>query len=152
MADYVIDVGCASYGTDSVAALLEMFAPLELHGYEPGVGPGVRLPAERLVNGTQVLVHRQAAWTFDGRVRFRDDDSGGRVDPTGERGVSCVDLARVILGFPSPVVLKLDCEGGEYELIPHLVATGADRNVAVWLIEWHPDPISVPFDWEWWSL
>ncbi len=156
MADYVIDVGCAVYAdSDSVAALIEMYHPWELHGYEPGVGPGVRLSTVPVPDDrTQVVYHRQAAWTFDGLVQFRDNDSGGRVDPEGERAVRCVDLARVILAFPSPVVLKLDCEGGEYELIPHLLAKEADRNVAWWLIEWHGDPIrSLPFDnWECWSL
>lgn len=35
------------------------------------------------------------------------------------------------------VVVKMDIEGAEYEVIPHLVETGAYKLVDVLMVEWH---------------
>ncbi|KND01639.1 FkbM family methyltransferase [Spizellomyces punctatus DAOM BR117] len=36
------------------------------------------------------------------------------------------------------VVVKMDIEGAEYEVLPHLVETGAYKLIDVLLVEWHP--------------
>ena len=38
------------------------------------------------------------------------------------------------------MILKLDIEGGEYELLEHLIETGADGCVELALVEWHDLP------------
>ena len=63
----------------------------------------------------------------------------------GQRGkpvpVRTVDLAALLNEHgrapETPLLLKLDVEGGEYELIPHLLASGALCHATHVLIEWH---------------
>ena len=54
----------------------------------------------------------------------------------------CVDLADEIKRFSKRykgrLVLKLDCEGAEYELLTHLIARDADLLLDVVWVEWHP--------------
>ena len=38
-----------------------------------------------------------------------------------------------------PIVLKLDCEGAEYDLLRHLMDTRADSRLELAIVEWH-DP------------
>jgi len=35
------------------------------------------------------------------------------------------------------IIIKADCEGGEWTLLPHLVATGMDECVQLLLVERH---------------
>ena len=47
---------------------------------------------------------------------------------------------RVWLEPPPEIILKLDCEGSEYDLLRHLIKTGADTMLKLAWIEWHaPD-------------
>lgn len=132
----VIDVGCAKHGGDeSIPYLIEEFRPDVLYGFDPvGVADG-----DDLIEDTRVVLRRAAAWTHEGIVTFVADGIRGHVEPwgTGEL-VACFDLAHFILDLPDePVVLKLDCEGAEYELLPHLVATGADLRLQLAWVEFH---------------
>lgn len=146
----VIDVGCEnSPEANSVRALIEHFHPQELYGLDPRLMDSV----DMVMDGTSVSLRPWAAWSRSGHVRFINDGTRSRVSNgvTG-RSVLAEDLAEVIESAPGPVILKLDCEGGEYELIPHLIETGAYLRVEKWLIEWHGEPIpNLPFEWEpWW--
>lgn len=151
----VIDVGCARYGGDySVERLLEEFHPVVLYGFDPAWKADMFDPPADL----QAIVHisTEAAWTYDGTVRFRVAGLGGQVTTNGPE-VPCVDLARIIeevSGFdyrgPDPndmdgerwdeqdVILKMDAEGSEYELLEHLMAKGVDEMLKLAWIEWHP--------------
>ncbi|TPX72810.1 hypothetical protein SpCBS45565_g00112 [Spizellomyces sp. 'palustris'] len=47
------------------------------------------------------------------------------------------------------VVVKMDIEGAEYEVLPHLVETGAYKLIDVLLVEWHPrHPAFKEADWK----
>lgn len=147
----VIDVGCKTYGkADSVVALIKHFKPEELHGFDPGLPIG----SDFVHDGTRVHLLPYAAWRRSGHVRLIEDGSRSNIEESSLLGkpVLAVDLAEVVMDFKEPVVLKLDCEGGEYVLIAHLIETGAYKNVSQWLVEWHGDPLSdLPFEWEpWW--
>lgn len=131
----VIDVGCAKWGGDeSVSKLVEEFHPDVLYGFDPGLNeedyPGV-------MGDTELVLSGAAAWTFDGELGFRVANLGGQVDVDG-KVVPCVDLAAFILALPEgDVVLKVDAEGAEYELVPHLVAHDADLRLSLAVIEFH---------------
>lgn len=139
----VIDVGCARWGNDySVERLIEMFHPDVLIGFDPASKVAEAMPAglDMLAGGTNVMLRREAAWLYDGQIGYREDGLNSWVtdDPEAPT-VRCVDLARVIEQMPEgPVVLKIDAEQAEYELLDHLLDTGAVARLSRLLVEWHP--------------
>lgn len=139
----VIDVGCANHGGDgSIAPLLAEYAPERLYGFDPEWAGDALSWRE---GGCDIEVRKAAAWKRGGTVDFVFAGLGGRVraerDITKAKLVVAVDLAEFIheLSLFDDIVLKLDCEGAEYVLVPHLVATGADERLSLALIEWHCD-------------
>ena len=100
--------------------------------------------AFHVMNGT-------AASTFDGETVFWSDNqfqynewgaSTIRSDRSSEPvSVRAIDLATFILHeikpIASTIVMKLDIEGSEYEVLPHLVAKGALCDVDLAFIEIH---------------
>lgn len=137
----VIDGGCANHGGEgSIAPLLAEYAPDVLYGFDPEWA-GDALSWRQ--GACDVEVRKAALWTTGGTVDFVFAGLGGRVraalDPTKAKLVVAYDLAYFIHALPADadIVLKLDCEGAEYELVPHLVETGADERLSLALIEWH---------------
>lgn len=141
----VIDVGCARHGGDySIERLIDAYHPELLVGFDPAPNFQDAMPEER--HGTTVVLYAEAAWTFDGEVMFSGEGLVAHVGGPArqqERGtqrmVPCVDLARVIMDLgEGDLVVKFDCEGGEFDLLEHLIATGADKRCERILVEWHP--------------
>jgi len=57
--------------------------------------------------------------------------------------IRTMDLASFVMEFPSKIYLmKMDIEGYEVEVIPHLVATGALDNIEYCFVETHEDKFS----------
>lgn len=139
----VYDIGCCGWGEEtSVEKLVERFSPRRLIGFDPQAKP-----ATYTINETRVAVHRKAAWTHADGVVVRDERSHAFVEDGGS--TPSFDLAEYILTEIEPLVLKLDVEGGEYVLIPHLQKTGALENVSLLLVEWHGEPLE-GVEWEPW--
>lgn len=146
----VVDVGCATWGQDnSVEKLIERFHPTTLYGFDPNVGGGVQT-----LSGTCYIHERAAAWTSNGMLRFEMNGSGSRVVLPADSAVSvpCFRLASWIIAKNERCVLKLDCEGAEYELIPDLASQGAFEFVDLLLVEFHGDELRppIPVPWEPW--
>lgn len=130
----VIDVGCAAYGGDSsIPYLIEEFGPSLLIGLDPAARTEFYEIGE-----TQVSVIRVAAWVFNGEIGFTEAGLRGHVDPGGPL-MRCLDLSSFIMGaFDDPeIVLKMDAEGAEYVLLPHLRDTVADEHLKLAWVEWH---------------
>lgn len=135
----VVDVGCARYGGDeSIPYLIEEFNPESLFGFDPQATPAVYR-----VGDTQVVVASEAAWTHDRGMWFTGQGLGGTVTAEGGRGarrVDTIDLAALlhdIAPLHDKLVLKMDAEGAEYELVPHLIDRGIDTLLELMWIEWH---------------
>lgn len=133
----VIDVGCAAHGPNrSVSRLARMFRPSYLLGLDPH--PTIRT-RNQTVSGVPVRILSVAAWTYDGEVGYVENGTRSRIDRGYGTPVRCVDLARLVSEL-TPVVVKLDVEGGEYTLLRHLIDREVDELVDVLLVEWHePD-------------
>lgn len=140
-----IDVGCARYGGDfSIERLIEEFDPELLFGFDPSDGVDMYLDDDKSgqfkVGDTEVVIEKAAAWVFDGEIGFRQNGLGSEIaaDPRLPQ-VRCIDLARFILEVPAghDIILKMDCEGSEYELLEHLIERGADKRLKLGWIEWH---------------
>lgn len=131
----VIDIGCAKWGGDeSIPYLVETFEPSILYGFDPGAEP----PFAWKVGETVVQVNQWAAWTYDGTIGFKVARLGGHVEDDAP-SYPCFDLARFIneLTDDQPIVLKMDAEGAEYVLLPHLCQHDADLRLELALVEWH---------------
>lgn len=132
----VIDVGSATHGGDqSIGHLISAYSPNIIFGFDPA-GRDVAY-----VQGKTSVVERSAAaWIHDGEVGFIVAGLGGHVDMAG-RKFPCVDLARYIkevnVQKGDSLILKLDCEGAEYVLLPWLRENDADLALTLCVVEWH---------------
>ena len=147
----VIDVGAARYGGDySIERLIEQFKPHVLYAFDPNkeaLFEAVKAVENR--EECQIYYDNQAAWTYDGEIGFRADglNSWLTLDVHAPQ-VPCFDLAKLIdelwLEHEQKIVLKLDCEGSEYDLLPHLIQKNADSLLDVCIVEWHPQATAAP--------
>lgn len=142
----VYDIGCCHWGTEtSIDKLVERFSPERLLGFDPQARP-----MSYRLKDTKVVVDRRAAWTHPRGVSLAQaGGSGCFVSDAPGRKVESFDLAEEILSEPAPVIVKLDVEGGEYVLVPHLRRQGALENVSLLLVEWHGEPLR-GVEWEPW--
>lgn len=159
----VVDVGCMTYPQypedESTMRLIERFRPRAYIGFDPHP-----LLEERtqMIGGTLCDFRRLAAWVHNGSIgyelgwnplaaRVTDEIMGLSV-----ARVPCFDLGSWLELLRTEgneeIVLKLDCEGSEYDLIPYLELCGAMKRVSLLLVEFHGNrqhpAISVP--WEEW--
>lgn len=61
--------------------------------------------------------------------------------------VPCFDIDKWIRNNFSPddyIILKLDIEGGEYTVLPHMIENGSIKYINKLLIEWHNIRLGVP--------
>lgn len=139
----VVDVGAAKHGGDqSVPHLVAEYGPDVLIGLDLAESFADEAPIER-VDSTLVIRIRAAAWTHTGWVPFAGAGLGGHVtDNRADDRVPSIDLADLLRSLTSTipfdeVILKMDAEGAEYVLLPHLADAGVDEHLALAIIEWH---------------
>ena len=148
--DLVIDAG-ANIGRVTFALALRGAA---VHAFEPNP---IAFEALRLTLGgwPGVVLHNAAVATHDGTIRLyfhRRHQSDPLAYSTGSSTVAekvnvakdsfvdvpAVDLARFVLALDRPVrVLKMDIEGAEVELVPHLISSGAAKRIKTMVVETH---------------
>lgn len=144
---------------ESMMKLIDRFRPEVYYGFDPH-------PAQEEYDGyagrwvpqAVTIVRREAAWIYDGEVGLTVPPAvlnplrTSIVLSDSFSTVKCFDLSRWLERLSEQVVLKLDCEGAEYDLIEHLEQTGSIHFVDLLLVEFHGDrerpSISVP--WEEW--
>lgn len=133
----VIDVGCAKHGGDvSIPHLVEEFHPAILYGYDPACD----IYSNYVLDGTTVFEKPEAAWVYDGTIGFTIAGLGGHVDAKAKAQHGCFDLGLLILRLAEEekeIVLKMDAEGAEYTVLPHLCSLDADLCLKLAIIEWH---------------
>jgi hypothetical protein len=131
----VVDLGCYPHGRDvSIEPLVSRFSPEVLYGFDPLVGA----PTTYVVGDTRVHLSPKVAWTINGYVRFVQNGLRSRAFESEAGTTPCFDLAEFIRALPADdIVLKLDVEGAEYQLLPHLCATQTDELLSLILVEWH---------------
>ena len=110
----------------------------EITVYEPDVGLSAILKRNLARAGhAQARVVNAAAWVSDGEISFNaTGDDSGRIDPSGATRVRAIDLSQAL---PDRVdLLKLDIEGAEFEVLEHLVSSGAINRIQNIAAEFHP--------------
>lgn len=136
----VIDLGAARYGADySIERLIERFEPTHLYAVDPNPDFDAAASEETLIH-----VVNAAAWIIDGSIGYRADGLNSWIThDLHAPQVHCFDLAAFIRGCVDShplekLILKLDCEGAEYDLLPHLIRTATDVLLELVIVEWHP--------------
>ena len=141
-----IDVGCWPGGGDSIGHLIRELGVTHVFGFDPH-------PETPKLNGEEyggalVWTFRHAAHERDGHIGWRKSGYGSYT--TREKKapqVATVDLAAFIKkliavqdekGEPVEyLALKLDCEGDEFPILRHLIATGIIHVLDLLWVEWH---------------
>jgi FkbM family methyltransferase len=142
-----LDIGAAEHeghGGDSINVLLREYPSISVVlAFDPH--PALVEGMETRRGDVPVLSIWAAAWTHPGFCSFTDE---GIASYTSEfdsaAAVPCFDLARLIQGLmpgdPDRLLVKMNVEGGEYTLLPHLIETRADSLIEVLWVQWHmPD-------------
>ena len=95
----------------------------------------------------------KAAWFYNGNIKYyyptKGTLAGGTLYGTKITGnvncntfymVKCIDIREFIINLNADyLVLKLNCEGAEYDIIPHLQGIKIDK----WYVQWHWDKINI---------
>lgn len=138
--EIVVDLGCCSYQRgprleDSIQTLIKRFKPTVLFGFDPHPG----LPdAVGQVYGTTVITSRRAAWTNDEDIGLSLQGNCTHIDLNEKQRAKAFDFAAWVRALPEArIVLKIDIEGAEYVLLPHLIRHGLMDRFSRLLVEWH---------------
>lgn len=108
---------------------------------------------ERLKNKAHV-VNPYAAWIESGTKKFYIDDGKGEgstldetkqtnIDTSKYVNITTIDFAKYINNYDGyKIVLKMDIEGSEYEVVPHMIEKGAADKVDVFILDLHHNRIA----------
>lgn len=145
----------------------------EIHSFEASQSPNVLDPLNTIVGAFRdkvksIDVHNKAIWIHDGEVTFCDsgnessfvwpvDTSKSTIAGSNKYcekdqknvNVECVDISSWIKSNFSKedhIVLKLDIEGGEYDVIPKMLEAGALEYVDKLFCEIHGIKCHYTFD------
>jgi FkbM family methyltransferase len=105
-----------------------------------------------------ITLIKKAAWSYNGNVRFYYSNGGtraggtmyvskktGHINNKNYYDVECIDIAEFIRSFDENdyIIMKLNCEGAEYEIIPHLKNERLFHRIKKWYVQWHWDKIGI---------
>lgn len=132
----VIDIGCANHGTSSIDYLIERHLPDRFEGYDPLL-PGGAVYTHK---ATHVVVCNVAVLPDYCEAWYQHKGSATKVNTDG-RGtfVDAWSVRSIIQNQPGDIILKLDCEGSEYDLLEAILADGLDERIQLLYVEWHGD-------------
>lgn len=111
---------------------------------------------EKLRKRTDITLIEKAVWVNDGKMAyFYGKDDGGSLYGTKNTGgisqqnryeVDAIDLGRWIrMTFTDDdyIILKLNVEGVEYDIIPHLNTMNLLPWIDKWFIQWHYEKVGI---------
>lgn len=157
MKSVFVDLG--AFTGDTIETAMRIFPNASRYiAFEP-LPEHFRILKEKFGGNDRVLLVNAAASTRNGSATFHrglsPGQSGGSLcvktncSESDAFSVETIDLARFLRDECPGIfdaVLKCDIEGMEYELLPHLIETGAIRTFGSVYCEWHYDRIAVPRD------
>lgn len=96
------------------------------------------------------ILIEKAAWSSNGiqKYYYGLDDGGtlystkitGNINPKNYHEIETIDLAEFITSNFSKddyIIIKMNCEGAEYEIIPHLQKKNLIEWIDKWYVQWH---------------
>lgn len=127
-------------------------AQWEIHAFEADSRQWPKLEKVK-----DITLHKQAVWVENGYLDFYhgQHDSGigssvykekesGNLDKDYPHEVSCIDFSEWIIENVDPndyVVVKMDIEGAEFDVIPHMIANDSILYIRELWCEFHPNKI-----------
>ena len=143
----IVDAG-ANIGLASIR-WCEHFPKARLIAIEadPAIGQVYKHNIQQAGFSDRVTLHNSAAWINDGHLQFnREGADGGRIaqkEASLASSIPCLDLSRLLKELPHIDFLKLDIEGAENLVFPHIAEqlSKVDRL----FLEYHESENEAPF-------
>jgi FkbM family methyltransferase len=134
--DVVVDLG--GYQGQWAAGILDQH-DVQMHVFEahPGFAADI---GTRFAGDPRVTVHAVALGSADGEFTIADDG-----DASGARGANATVRCRSVeaasflqaIGVARVAVLKINIEGGEYEVLPRLIDSGVIASIDLIQVQFH---------------
>lgn len=156
MAKYFLD--CGAWNGYSVKVFRQVYDPdyeYTIHSFEADPDHARNFP-----EFDKHVFHEKAVWIEDGTIDFYVDSSRKRasgtlvkekttgiLDKKNPHKAQGIDFDRWIkenLKKTDRIVLKLDIEGAEYKVLPHMIKNGSIDYVDQIFIEWHWNKVGEP--------
>ena len=153
-----IDAG--AYTGDSIAYFRHYIAQhlmYEMHAFEANPDHWKHFPE----SDTQVVLHKNAVWIEDRDINFfiggydngigstlMDSKVSGEVDydnPVVAKGIDIDKWIRENFNEDDFIIFKMDIEGGEFEVIPHMIKNGSIKYINELWVEMHPNKVKKYF-------
>ena len=145
-------IDCGANKGQSIAWAIDHYKDddLVINSFEPQV-ENFEVIEDLYGDKENIAIHNLAVWTRDEKKTFYPQIWGARTgsslvegkystDPNVKVEVDCIDLAKWVKEnniIDAHTILKIDIEGAEYDIIPHLLEAGIQDLVDEWFIEWH---------------
>lgn len=144
--DAGIFIDCGANVGKVLAEVFQEHPGWGFHAFEPN--PEC-LPALHKLAIPNLTIHKEAVWVENGTQTLHLPrqilsatlmESKRNLPIAGTLEVPTLDLAAWLLSLPpDPVTLKMDIEGAEYRVLPHLLDKGALEQVVELHVEFHYD-------------
>lgn len=138
----IVDIG-AHVGVVSIY-LAKQYPDAYVIAFEPSRGNYQRLLRNIKANGVTNIDARNLAVTSDGRDVFlaKDGNNSGGHNIYAQEGIKCqsVRFADILAEVGNIDILKIDCEGAEYEIFLEHDYDGALSNIGYLIGEFHNTP------------
>jgi len=154
-------IDCGANKGQSIAWALDHYEgkDLTIDSFEPQ-RENFEVLEDRYGNDDRVNLHDNAVWKSEETKIFYPQVWGARTgssliegkystDPNISVEVKCIDLAKWVEENKiegAHTILKIDIEGAEYDVIPHLIENNVHDLVDEWFIEWHGPTKTPNFD------
>ncbi len=154
-------IDCGANKGQSIAWAIDYYKDhdLKIDSFEPQL-ENFEVLEDKYGDEEFVTLYNNAVWKLDEIKRFYPQNWGARTgssliegkystDPLVSVKVECLDLANWIKENTIPdahTILKIDIEGAEYDVIPHLLENNIQDVIDEWLIEWHGATKTPNFD------
>ena len=154
-------IDCGANKGQSIAWAIDHYEGKELRidSFEPQ-RENFEVLEDRYGDDSRISLHENAVWKLEETKVFYPQTWGARTgssliegkystDPRISVEVRCIDLAEWIKEnkiSDAHTILKIDIEGAEYDVIPHLLANNIQDLVDEWFIEWHGPTKTPNFD------
>jgi FkbM family methyltransferase len=100
-----------------------------------------------------ITLIEKAAWSSNGKIKFYpggampgsggtlySQKTTGNINPKNFYEVHSIDIGEFIqtnFNKSDYIILKMNCEGAEYEIIPHMKRNGLIDWIDKWYVQWH---------------